>query len=119
VAGTILASVPDNAEGGSYLTFAFPVILFCVIAAVLYVLLFSRPHRRVPTRRIALATHAGPPSPEAPPAVPAATTTTGSVSGEPSETGAAAQSATEGTAPGEGTGSSEGTASTEGTEASE
>ncbi len=35
--GMVLASVPVNAEGGAYLTFAFPIILFCVIASVLYV----------------------------------------------------------------------------------
>ena len=62
--GMVLASVPVNAEGGAYLTFAFPIILFCVIASVLYVVLFGRPHARVPSRRVALA-QAGPPSPEA------------------------------------------------------
>ena len=30
--GTVLASVPVNSEAGSYLTFAFPILLFCVIA---------------------------------------------------------------------------------------
>jgi hypothetical protein len=65
VSASVLASVPMNVEGGSYLTFAFPVILFAVIASALYVLLFSRPHPRVPPRRIAAAAHAGPPSPDA------------------------------------------------------
>jgi hypothetical protein len=65
VAGTVLASVPVNSEAGSYLTFAFPVLLFCVIAAALYILLIGRPHARVPARRIAVIAHAGPPSPEA------------------------------------------------------
>jgi hypothetical protein len=51
VAGSVLASVPVNAEAGSYMTFAFPVILFCIVAAILY-LQFSRPHRRVPPRRV-------------------------------------------------------------------
>jgi hypothetical protein len=61
---SVLASVPMNVEGGAYLTFAFPIILFAVIATVLWVLLFSRPHPRVPPRRIAAA-HAGPPAPGA------------------------------------------------------
>ena len=63
--GAILASVADNAEGGAYLTIAFPLILFCVIATVLYIVLFGRPHARVPARRIATVAHTGPPSPEA------------------------------------------------------
>ena len=53
---TLLAqSTSDNAPGGAVLTFAFPIILFAVIATVLYTLLFARPHRRVPSRRIVLA----------------------------------------------------------------
>jgi hypothetical protein len=67
VPGTILAlSTSDNAPGGAILTFAFPIILFAVVAVVLY-LLFSRPHRRVPAGRIALAAAAagGHPEPEA------------------------------------------------------
>lgn len=56
----VLASVPSNVEGGSYLTFAFPIILFAVIASILYVLLFGRPHPRVPPRRIAATANAGP-----------------------------------------------------------
>jgi hypothetical protein len=62
VHASVLASVYANNEGGAYLTFAFPIILFAVIASVLYVLLFGRPHRRVPPRRIAATAHAGPPS---------------------------------------------------------
>jgi len=50
VAGSVLA-VASNAEGGSYITFLVPVGFFCVVAAVLYVVLFARPHRRVPPRR--------------------------------------------------------------------
>jgi hypothetical protein len=112
--GTVLASVEVNTEAGSYLTFAFPVILFCVIGAILYVLLFSRPHPRVPARRF----------PAAAGAVSAATTTTGSVAGEPAGAGDSEHGTTEGTtptgtAPTEGTGSAEGTGSTEGTEAGE
>jgi hypothetical protein len=66
---TILAqtnSTSSNAPGGAVLTFAFPIILFAVIAAVLYYLLFARPHPRVPARRIALAASAaGAPEPGA------------------------------------------------------
>jgi hypothetical protein len=55
VPGLILAGVtPDNTPSGYYWTFLFPMLLFIVIAAVLY-MLFSRPHRRVPGRRIASA----------------------------------------------------------------
>jgi hypothetical protein len=61
----ILAQVPSNTEGGSYLTFAFPIILFAVIASILYVLLFARPHPRVPPRRITATAHAGAPGPAA------------------------------------------------------
>ena len=62
---TILAqSSSDNAPGGAVLTFAFPIILFAIIAVVLYYLLFARPHRRVPSRRIVLAS-AAPGAPEA------------------------------------------------------
>jgi hypothetical protein len=61
----ILASVPDNTQGGANLTFVFPLLLFCVIGAVLYIVVFARPHARVPARRVAAVSHAGPPSPEA------------------------------------------------------
>jgi len=50
----LAVATSDNVPGGAILTFAFPIILFAVIAAVLY-LLFSRPHRRVPARRLAHA----------------------------------------------------------------
>jgi hypothetical protein len=64
---TILAqSTSDNAPGGAVLTFAFPIILFAIIASVLYWILFARPHPRVPSKRIALAgTAAGAPEPGA------------------------------------------------------
>ena len=53
---TFLAqSTSDNAPGGAVLTFAFPIILFAIIAAVLYYIIFARPHPRVPSRRIILA----------------------------------------------------------------
>jgi hypothetical protein len=52
-----------NADG-SILTFYFPVGLFVVVAAILY-LLFSRPHRRIPPRRALAPAHAGPAGPGA------------------------------------------------------
>ncbi len=58
---TILATgTSDSAHGGAILTFAFPVVLFVVVAVILY-LLFSRPHRRSRSRRILVP--AGPPRP--------------------------------------------------------
>jgi hypothetical protein len=42
---------PANTPHGYNWTFAFPMLLFIVIAVILYAL-FSRPHRRVPARRI-------------------------------------------------------------------
>ena len=61
----LAASVSDNAPAGAILTFAFPVILFAVIAIVLY-LLFSRPHRRIPSQRVVFASSTGAmPEPEA------------------------------------------------------
>ncbi len=51
-------STNSNAPGGAIFTFAFPIILFAVIATALYFLLFGRPHRRVPSNRIVLATSA-------------------------------------------------------------
>jgi hypothetical protein len=56
VPGLILAqATSDNVPGGAILTFAFPVILFAIIATVLYFLLFARPHQRVPAERVSLA----------------------------------------------------------------
>jgi hypothetical protein len=53
VPGLILAAVsPDNTPHGYNWTFAFPMLLFIVVALVLYAL-FARPHRRVPGRPIA------------------------------------------------------------------
>jgi hypothetical protein len=52
VAGLIVAAItPDNTPHGYNWTFAYPMLLFIVIAAVLYYL-FGRPHRRVPPRPI-------------------------------------------------------------------
>ncbi len=46
--GLIVAAVtPDNTPHGYNWTFAFPMLLFIVVALILYTL-FSRPHRRVP-----------------------------------------------------------------------
>jgi hypothetical protein len=54
----ILAGVtPDNTPGGYYYTFLFPMVLFIVVAVILY-MLFSRPHRRVPGEPISVATGA-------------------------------------------------------------
>ena len=54
----ILAAVtPDNTPHGYNWTFAFPMLLFIVVALILYVL-FSRPHRRVPGEPISVATGA-------------------------------------------------------------
>ena len=48
--GLILAAItPDNTPHGYNWTFAFPMLLFIVIALILYAL-FSRPHRRIPGR---------------------------------------------------------------------
>jgi len=64
VPGLIVAVVnPDNTPHGYNWTFAFPMLLFIVIALVLYAL-FSRPHRRVPGRPISSATTAPIPSVE-------------------------------------------------------
>jgi len=57
VPGLILAqATSDNVPGGAILTFAFPIILFAIIASTLYFLLFARPHPRVPAQRMSLAT---------------------------------------------------------------
>ena len=56
--GLILAgATPDNTPGGYYYTFLFPMVLFIVVAVILY-MLFSRPHRRVPCEAISVATGA-------------------------------------------------------------
>ena len=49
----ILSAVnPDNTPHGYNWTFAFPMLLFIVIALILWAL-FGRPHQRVPARRLA------------------------------------------------------------------
>jgi hypothetical protein len=56
----ILAAInPDNTPGGYQWTYLFPMLLFIVIAVILYTL-FSRPHRRVPSRAIVLTAKASP-----------------------------------------------------------
>jgi hypothetical protein len=56
VPGYLLAAgiSPDNTPHGYNWTFAFPMLLFIVIGAVLYLVLFQFPHGRVPARRITL-----------------------------------------------------------------
>jgi len=52
VPGVVIAAVnPDNTPHGYNWTFAFPMLLFIIIALILYALL-SRPHRRIPGRPI-------------------------------------------------------------------
>jgi hypothetical protein len=66
VRGLILAVItPDNTPHGYNLTYGFPMVLFIIVALILY-LLFSRPHRRVPAQTISLpARSARPPGPGA------------------------------------------------------
>lgn len=48
----VIAGVsPDNTPSGYYWTFLFPMLLFIVIALILWAL-FGRPHQRVPASRI-------------------------------------------------------------------
>jgi hypothetical protein len=49
----IAGASPDNTPAGYYLTFLFPMLLFIVIALILWAL-FGRPHHRVPAGRIPL-----------------------------------------------------------------
>ncbi len=49
----IAGASPDNTPAGYYWTFLFPMLLFIVIALILWAL-FGRPHRRVPAGRIRL-----------------------------------------------------------------
>jgi len=107
VPGLILAAVsPDNTPHGYNWTFAFPMLLFIVIALILYAL-FSRPHRRVPSRPIQ-ATSMGARVPDAksaqtqaaaPPSEPGGAHLTGSISpddesaSEPPEGGGSSQGA--------------------------
>jgi hypothetical protein len=57
--GLILAqATSDNAPEGAYFTLWFPLGLFIIVAAILWVL-YARPHRRVPPRRRPAHAHAG------------------------------------------------------------
>jgi hypothetical protein len=60
--------MPDNTPHGYNWTFGFPMILFLVVAAALYLLLFARPHQRVPARRGTLPSIVPPPRRPPPPA---------------------------------------------------
>ena len=111
--GVILAAIsPDNTPHGYNWTFAFPMLLFIVIALILYAL-FSRPHRRVPGRFVA-ATHGTSPVPAGQTAHAAASdagepggaTLTGSVHPEDLDSSPGAEGSPEGRSP-EGTGASE------------
>jgi hypothetical protein len=56
----IAGVTPDNTPGGYNWTYLFPMLLFIVIALVLWAQ-FGRPHQRVPTRRISLGLSSGAP----------------------------------------------------------
>jgi hypothetical protein len=49
----IAGASPDNTPAGYYWTFLFPMLLFIVIALILWAL-FGRPHQRVPAGRVTL-----------------------------------------------------------------
>jgi hypothetical protein len=49
----IAGASPDNTPAGYYWTFLFPMLLFIVIALILWAL-FGRPHHRVPAQHILL-----------------------------------------------------------------
>ncbi len=55
---------PDNTAHGYNWTFAYPMLLFIVVALVLYYL-FGRPHRRVPPRPISATAGSRRPDPGA------------------------------------------------------
>ncbi len=72
MARLILAAVsPDNTPHGYNWTFVYPMLLFIVIASVLYYL-FGRPHRRVPPRLISASPAGGRPDSMAARAAPVA-----------------------------------------------
>lgn len=83
----VLAAVnPDNTPHGYNWTFAFPMLLFIVIALILYAL-YSRPHRRVPSRPI----HASAGSRAAASSKPADTAETQATADEPTESAGASE----------------------------
>jgi hypothetical protein len=60
VSALIVAAInPANTPHGYNWTFAFPMLLFIVIALVLWAL-FGRPHHRVPSRPVRFAASAQP-----------------------------------------------------------
>ena len=127
MAGSILA-VTINSQGGAYMTFFLPVGVFCVVAAVLYVL-FSKP-RKVPGHRDLAPAQASGGSgsasgtAQAPGQVPApapgtAAATAGDGGGNVSDAATAPGPAAAGDAPGAADDSQRKTTTTEGTEAGE
>jgi hypothetical protein len=66
----IAGASPDNTPAGYYWTFLFPMLLFIVIALILWAL-FGRPHQRVPAGRIMLGLSARAAGAAATAAVPA------------------------------------------------
>lgn len=83
----VLAAVnPDNTPHGYNWTFAFPMLLFIVVALILYAL-YSRPHRRVPGRPI----HASAGSRAAASGKPADAAETQATADEPSESAGASE----------------------------
>jgi hypothetical protein len=98
VPGVILAAIsPDNTPHGYNWTFAFPMLLFIVIALILYAL-FSRPHRRIPGRRITApaGAHVAASDAAAPGAAPGGATLTGSVHPQDLDSGQATEQSQEG-----------------------
>ena len=64
----ILAAInPDNTPHGYNWTMLFPMLMFAVIALVLWAL-FGRPHQRVPARRLSSRNGAGTEDSSGPPA---------------------------------------------------
>jgi hypothetical protein len=91
VRGLVLATITDNSPHGYNLTFAFPMILFIVIAGTLY-LIYSRPHKvpgHGPLRVSAAARHAESVHEAAGAHAASTSTTSGSVSEDNTEAAAA------------------------------
>jgi hypothetical protein len=87
----IAGASPDNTPAGYYWTFLFPMLLFIVIALILWAL-FGRPHQRVPARRITLGL-------SSPGAAVTAAAATAAVTGGVANGGAANGGASNGGAP--------------------
>jgi hypothetical protein len=96
VPGVILAAIsPDNTPHGYNWTFAFPMLLFIVIALILYAL-FSRPHRRIPGRPISVGS-TGTRGTQATASRPGGATMTGSVNPQDLDSSTAVEQPQEGT----------------------